>query len=431
MGSHMQPEAASPAALTTILTVDDQPANLRLLMECLERRGLHVVVALSGQEGIERAEFVRPDLILLDVQMQGLDGFETCRRLKSNPATRDIPVIFMTAASDPRDKVNGFAAGGVDYVTKPIDETEVLARIDTHIALNRLQRQLEQQNAQLQREVFVREEAQAALQRSNVELEQLAIERAVRVKAEGETAGLRRLLEERDQMLAEREELLNLLAHEVRQPLNNASAALESAAAALAAPGERAGADVRNPLVRARQVLDHVIGTLNNALAAATMLSSGATEAIADTDLDTLVGLVVHDIALDERSRVAVESRTATRTVQLQPVLMRLALCNVLANALAYSPPGSPVRLAISDSEDPLAIVFEVSDQGDGIPPNLLTKVFDKGTRGRNGKKKAGAGLGLYIVRKVVGLHQGSIEIVPNVPRGSIVRLSIPQGVAP
>ncbi|WP_280154795.1 response regulator [Piscinibacter sp. XHJ-5] len=427
----MQPEAASPAALTTILTVDDQPANLRLLMECLERRGLHVVVALSGQEGIERAEFVRPDLILLDVQMQGLDGFETCRRLKSNPATRDIPVIFMTAASDPRDKVNGFAAGGVDYVTKPIDETEVLARIDTHIALNRLQRQLEQQNAQLQREVFVREEAQAALQRSNVELEQLAIERAVRVKAEGETAGLRRLLEERDQMLAEREELLNLLAHEVRQPLNNASAALESAAAALAAPGERAGADVRNPLVRARQVLDHVIGTLNNALAAATMLSSGATEAIADTDLDTLVGLVVHDIALDERSRVAVESRTATRTVQLQPVLMRLALCNVLANALAYSPPGSPVRLAISDSEDPLAIVFEVSDQGDGIPPNLLTKVFDKGTRGRNGKKKAGAGLGLYIVRKVVGLHQGSIEIVPNVPRGSIVRLSIPQGVAP
>jgi signal transduction histidine kinase len=425
----MQP--ASPLALTTILTVDDQPANLRLLMECLERRGFHVVVALSGQEGIERAEFVRPDLILLDVQMQGLDGFETCRRLKASPLTREIPVIFMTVASDPHHKLTAFAAGGIDYVTKPIDESEVLARIDTHIALSRLHRQLEQQNAQLQREIAVREEAQAALQRSNVELEQLAIERAVRVKAEGESAGLRRLLEERDQMLAEREELLRVLAHEVRQPLNNASAALESAAAAIAAPGERVGADVRNPLVRARHVLDHVIGTLNNALAAATMLSSGATEALADTDLDTLIGLVVHDIALDERARVVVESHTATRTVQLQPVLMRLALCNVLANALAYSPPGSPVRLTVTDSEDPLAIVFEVSDQGDGIPAELLPTVFDKGTRGRNARTKAGAGLGLYIVRKVVGLHQGSIEIVPDVPRGSIVRLSIPQGMAP
>jgi signal transduction histidine kinase len=117
--------------------------------------------------------------------------------------------------------------------------------------------------------------------------------------------------------------------------------------------------------------------------------------------------------------------------VQLQPVLMRLALCNVLANALAYSPPGSTVRLAISDSEDPLAIVFEVSDLGDGIPADLLPTVFDKGTRGRNARAKAGAGLGLYIVRKVVSLHRGSIEILPNAPRGSIVRLSIPQGVAP
>jgi signal transduction histidine kinase len=427
----MQPAAASPSALTTVLTVDDQPANLRLLMECLERRGFHVVVALSGQEGIERAEFVRPDLILLDVQMQGLDGFETCRRLKVNPLTQEIPVIFMTAASDLRDKLTGFAAGGVDYVTKPIDESEVLARIDTHIALNRLQRQLEQRNAQLLREIAVREEMQAALQRSNVDLEQLAIERAVRVKAEGESAGLRRLLEERDQMLAEREELLHMLAHEVRQPLNNASAALESAASAIAAPGDRVGADVRKPLVRARQVLDHVIGTLNNALAAATMLSSGATEAIADTDLDTLIGLVTHDIALDARARLVVESHTATRTVQLQPVLMRLALCNVLANALAYSPPDSPVRLAVTDSEDPLAIVFEVCDQGNGIPADLLPTVFDKGTRGRNARTKAGAGLGLYIVRKVVGLHGGSIEIEPNMPRGSIVRLSIPQGVAP
>jgi signal transduction histidine kinase len=404
----MQP-TAPPAHPSTILTVDDQPANLRLLIDCLERRGFQVVVALSGTEGLERAAFVRPDLILLDVQMPGLDGLETCRRLKADPVTREIPVIFMTVAADTRDKLAGFAAGGVDYVTKPIDEAEVLARIDTHIALRRLREALEQQNAELQ---------------------QLAIERAVRVRAEGESAGLRRLLEERDQMLAEREELLHLLAHEVRQPLNNASAALESASAAIAAPGERVPADVRDPLLRARHVLDHVIGTLNNALAAATMLTSGATEPIADTDLDTLVGLVVHDIAIDERPRIVVESRASSRTVQLQPVLMRLALCNVLTNALAYSPPDLPVRLVIGESEEPLGLVFEVCDEGEGIPAELLGKVFDKGTRGPHARSKAGAGLGLYIVRKVVGLHGGTVEIVPNRPRGSVVRIFIPQGVA-
>jgi signal transduction histidine kinase len=388
-----------------------------------------VVVALSGEEGLSRAEFVRPDLILLDVQMAGLDGFETCRRLKLKPGTREIPVIFMTAMSETGDKLTGFAAGAVDYVTKPLDAFEVLARIDTHIALYTLRRQLAAQNELLQREIGVREQAQAALERSNKDLEQLAIERAVRMKVEGESAGLRRLLEERDQMLFEREEMLRLLAHEVRQPLNNASAALEMASSTIAASGNGGSAAARKPLVRARHVLDHVIGTLNNALAAATMLTSGRTESVADTELDTFIGLVAHDIALDDRERLLIDSRATSRTVQLQPVLMRLALCNLLVNALAYSPQDTIVRLVITETEDPLALLFEVVDTGDGFPAELMSTVFDKGTRGRNSRDRAGAGLGLYIVRKVVDLHQGSIEILPNAPRGSIVRLSIPQGV--
>jgi signal transduction histidine kinase len=160
------------------------------------------------------------------------------------------------------------------------------------------------------------------------------------------------------------------------------------------------------------------------------MLTSRATDVVAaDTDLHTLVGLVFRDIAVEDRPRVAIESLTETRTVQLQPVLMRLALSNLLFNALAYSPHGSPVRLRIYDSEDPLAMVFEVEDAGDGFAAELLPRAFDKGTRGANARATAGAGLGLYIVRKVVDLHHGSVEIVPNTPRGSIIRVSIPQGV--
>jgi signal transduction histidine kinase len=394
----------------TILAIDDQPSNLRLLMEALEREGYQTVVALDGEEGLQRAEFVRPDLILLDVHMPGLDGFETCRRLKARAATADIPVVFMSALADVPDKLAGFAAGGVDYVTKPVDGAEVAARIRTHLQLDRLRRELA---------------------RKNTELVQLAEERAQRLKVEGESAALRRLLDERDEML-------RLLAHEVRQPLNNASAALEGASAALAAQGARArdgvgdevDERVRTPLLRAQHVLDHVIGTLNNALAAATLLATAAPMAAADTEVDTLVRLVLHDIAPEDQARVRIDAQGGARTVRLQPVLMRLALCNLLRNALAYSPAAAPVTLRIADSDDPLAIVFEVADEGGGFPSALLPQLFDKGVRGPNAQARAGAGLGLYIVRKVVELHGGRIDVEPNRPQGSVVRLVLPQGVA-
>ena len=423
----MSSDASQTAPWTTILSIDDQPANLNLLVDCLTQHGHHVITATSGEEGLEKATLVRPDLILLDLNMPGIDGFETCRRLRDNNGTRDIPLIFMTFSDSREDRLKGFEAGAVDYVTKPLDSMEVLARIRAHVALSEMRRTLAEQNAMLRQEVLAREQAQEELRRSNVELQQLAIERAIRVKAEGESAGLRRLLEERDQMLADRDEMLHLLAHEVRQPLNNASAALENAASTISVVSDAAVAT--KPLVRAQHVLNHVIGTLNNALAAATMLSKGSAGATAETDLDMLLDLVLPDIASDQRERVVVERHDAARTVHLQPVLMRLALCNLLTNALAYSPPTSVVTLKVFDVEKPLGIVFEVSDLGEGIPPSLLPSIFDKGTRGENARWIAGSGLGLHIVRRVVDLHGGQIELLPNVPHGSIARITIPQGV--
>ncbi len=114
------------------------PANLSVMVESLEDQGFRVLVALDGLEALERAEFSQPDLILLDVKMPGIDGYETCRRLKSNSDTSDIPVIFMTSMSATADVVEGLAAGGVDYVTKPIRVDEVVARIGTHLALRTL-----------------------------------------------------------------------------------------------------------------------------------------------------------------------------------------------------------------------------------------------------------------------------------------------------
>jgi DNA-binding response OmpR family regulator len=115
--------------------VDDNPINLGVVGEHLEDHDYDVTVAQDGEEALTRAQLTRPDLILLDVMMPGIDGFETCRRLKANPATADIPVIFMTALTDVNDKVAAFQAGGVDYISKPFQIEELLARVRTHLAL--------------------------------------------------------------------------------------------------------------------------------------------------------------------------------------------------------------------------------------------------------------------------------------------------------
>lgn len=130
----MQPAVPNHAA-PSILIVDDTPANVAVLAESLQEQGYRVLVAQDGQEALERVQYVLPDLILLDVMMPVMDGFETCRRLKALDSTKRIPVIFMTALSEADDKVNGFAAGGVDYITKPFQMSEVLARVHTHITL--------------------------------------------------------------------------------------------------------------------------------------------------------------------------------------------------------------------------------------------------------------------------------------------------------
>ena len=162
---------APETAPHTILIVDDTPANLGVVVESLEGYGLRVVIAQDGEEGLQRADFAQPDLILLDVMMPGMDGFETCRRLKARPGTRDIPVIFMTALAETKDKVTGFEAGAVDYVTKPLQVEEVIARVNTHLSLHAMQQQLEAQNTRLQQEIVERTQAERALEQTVRELE--------------------------------------------------------------------------------------------------------------------------------------------------------------------------------------------------------------------------------------------------------------------
>ncbi len=134
----------------TILLVDDNLTNLKVLLDLLQAQGLAIAVARSGAEALERLLHLTPDLILLDVLMPGLNGFDTCRRIKAQDAYHDIPILFMTALTDVDSKLQGFAIGGVDYVTKPFETSEVLARVHTHLTIRRLHQRLALQNAELQ-----------------------------------------------------------------------------------------------------------------------------------------------------------------------------------------------------------------------------------------------------------------------------------------
>jgi len=132
-----------------ILIVDDDPNNLKVATGYLEAHGLEIMLARSGEDGLERARLGSPDLILMDVLMPGMDGYATCCKLKEDRTTEAIPVLFLSAMDEVTDKLKGFAVGGLDYITKPIDEAELLARVTTHMRLYHLQRQLEGKNERL------------------------------------------------------------------------------------------------------------------------------------------------------------------------------------------------------------------------------------------------------------------------------------------
>lgn len=156
----------SSAPPATLLIVDDTPDNIAVLFDYLGEQGFRVLVCESGQSALDTLDVEEPDLILLDVMMPGMDGFETCRRLKQLPAGQDVPVFFMSALGDPIDKVRGLAAGAIDYLTKPVYPEEMLSRVRAHLEIRRLQKNLQDQNDRLDAALQRSQRAEEALQRS-------------------------------------------------------------------------------------------------------------------------------------------------------------------------------------------------------------------------------------------------------------------------
>lgn len=253
------------------------------------------------------------------------------------------------------------------------------------------------------------------------EITELAREQALRLQLEQRAAQLKALL-------AERGDMLDVLAHEVRQPLHNASAALQSAQAALTEVDRPAAAQ---RLVRAQSVMTQVMASLDNTLAAAALLARASPIAMEDADIDTLVALAITDMTPADRARIVVQRATRVRTAAMDMSLMRLALRNLLSNALKYGRPDTPVVIRLHDSEDPLGLVIDVEDIGPCIAAGALPMLFERGARDRQHHgAPVGQGLGLHIVRRVMELHGGRVDLARNAPPGIVMRILLTPAAA-
>jgi signal transduction histidine kinase len=366
---------ASEQDVQTILIVDDTPANLALVVECLEDRGFRVAIAQDGEEGLRRAELVRPELILLDVVMPRLDGFETCRRLKSLPATRDIPVIFMTSLADTGDKLTGFSSGGVDYVTKPLQVDEVLARVSTHLKLRAMQKQLEAQNARLEQEILERRQAEATLM----------------------------------DLMQGVKNVSNTIAHDLRAPLGELRCRLEDLSVTRP-PADETFAEVDAAIAD----VDRVIGIFNALLRLAEIDTGARRSGFARVD----IAKVAADAAefyqpMAEQDGMTLSFESSGELVSAgDATLLAQAIGNLVENALKYA----NGAVAVSATRRDGAIEVAVSDDGPGIPDDEKPRVTERFYRCETSGGKPGVGLGLSLVAAIARLHGGALELSDNRP---------------
>src|SRR5256885_8454374 len=378
--------APSESAAKTILIIDDMPANLGVLTSHLEREGYVAVVAQGGEEGIERAEFVRPDLILLDGMMPGLDGFEPCRRLKANPRTRDIPVIFMTALADTGDKLTGFAAGAVDYVTKPLNGAEVLARIEPHLTLYALRQQLATQNAQLQREIAAREETQTALERSNAELEQLAY----------------------------------VASHDMQEPLRMVASYLQLVAQRYRGQLDADADEFIGYAVDGAKRMQALI----NVLLAYSRVGTKA-RPFEPTDCARVLDTAFANLRIALKESGAQVSHGPLPVVMGDAMQLTQVFQNLVGNALKFKRV-EPLQVHVGAEPQDGCWRFSVTDNGIGIASEYHQRIFVLFQRLHGRAEYPGTGIGLAICKKIVERHGGTIEVSSQPGVGSTFSFTIP-----
>lgn len=374
---------------TDIMVVDDQPANLELLEVILSQQGYGVRAFPRGWLALAAAAQSPPDLILLDINMPEINGFEVCRRLKSNPVLAHIPVIFLSALNDTEDKVQAFRAGGVDYVAKPFHFEEVLSRVETHLKVSRLQHALEQHNIQLE-----------GLVRS-------------RTRELAEAHARLKILDK------SKRDFLNLISHEFRTPLNGLLGVGELL---LAGPSSGSDDGLRAMFEESRRriltILDHALLLSQIEVEAEKFASARAPFAA------VLAGAIEKAAEFAHTREVSLEAPAATTAfVHGDEELLVKALQALLETAVKFSEAGGTVRLICLSA--PGAIHLTVVSRGRTIPAPSIPKFFELFSVG--GAITSGGDLGLDapVAHRILSVFGGSVTIENRHPSGIQLTVSL------
>ena len=364
-----------PLHLGTVLVVDDTPNNLSVLVSILREAGYRTLVAVDGESAITQITYARPEIILLDVMMPGIDGFETCRRLKANPESAEIPVIFMTALSDTIDKIKGFNLGAVDYITKPFEHEEVLVRLHTHLTIQNL-------NLSLKQEIEDRKRAEKALW---VFLH--AVSHDLRNPVTGMSMVIQNLLEDSGEQITLSRGVLERMAQSNARQLSLIESLLESHA------NEIQGLTLKCASTNPSEILQGAIYDL---------------DPILKKNHATLINQIGTDLP-----NANVDAMQVGRVFQ-----------NLIANAVSHNAPG--LQLKISASLTPTMLLCTVEDNGTGISPEQCEQMFELYAQGSSKRRSLGLGLGLYICKQIINAHGGKIGVTSEINVGSKFWFTLP-----
>ncbi len=404
-----------------ILVVDDSVDSLQLLKDMLGKAGYHVRVASDGALALLSVAFNPPDLILLDVKMPDMDGFEVCRRLKSDVKSRDIPVIFISGLGEISQRVQGFNVGGVDYITKPFEVEEVLARVKTQLRLRELAEKLEQKvyerTEELEREITEHKRTEEELIKYRMHLEDLVVERTKELSESNS-----QLTIARDAANAANEAKSRFLAnmsHELRTPLNAILGYAQIIKQSTLDERQRKG--VITIANSGNHLLTLISDILDLSKIEAHKLKIHPAVVHFPSFLGTIEDIIRVRAELKNLNFVFETESDLPCGVMADETRLRQVLLNLLGNAVKFTDAGQVAFwvTVLSRKEDSAGIRFEVKDTGPGIASDKLETIFAPFEQAGETASREGTGLGLAISRQLVHMMGGEICVKSEVGHGS------------
>jgi len=397
---------------STILVVDDSLTTLALASAILQEDGFQVVSAKNGEKALAMAKEKKPDLILLDVDMPGWDGYKTCQHLKNEADLASIPILFLSGINNTTDKLRAFAAGGVDYVNKPFQEKELLARVHTHVALYHLREKLEQEIAQQDQEI-------------------LAYANELEKKVEERTAALNKTKEMAEAANLAKTQFLANMSHELRTPMN----AIIGYSEILIEDAEEFGvSDLVIDLEKIHGAGKHLLELINGVLDLSRMESGQMELHLEAFQIESLLNEVIATIEpllKKKNNQLTVNIENDLGEIYADFTKTRQIFYNLLNNAAKFTEEGT-IELEIKrepvEGERKEHISFHLSDDGIGITPEQQKKLFQSFTQvdASATRRFGGTGLGLAIVKQFTEMMGGLVGVESEFGEGSTFSVCLP-----